>query len=340
MNPWLRRLITVLAVLGLCYALFWYTGHLLDPVDPHGKTVSVSIPMGANVGTISKRLKDAGLIHSPLAFTLMARVLGESKNMKAGEYQISPSLGVLQIIDKLVAGDAEAQWVVIPEGKTLAQVASLLAARRLADADDFIRAAHHMPKKYGLAIPVSQRSVEGYLMPDTYNFPKRTNERQVIRQMLKNWNAKVLRPNKALFKKSDLPLDKIVILASLIEREARVPEDRGLISCVIRNRLKKKMRLQVDATVIYALPRHKEVLSFADLKIDSPYNTYKNAGLPPGPICNPGLKSVLAALQPARKDYLFYVAQPDGRHIFSTTWEQHKAAIARVRQMRRVSSAK
>jgi UPF0755 protein len=303
------------------------------PARTSGPPVPVDIPIGSSAGTIAKRLKAAGAIRSATAFTVMARIYGESQNMKAGEYKIEPNLGVFQIIDKLVAGDAEQQWVVIPEGKTIGQVAQILADRRLVKDWEFIRAANRKPKRLGLAIPVSRPSVEGYLMPDTYKFPRQISERVLIKELLRNWNQKVLSPNRQLFAQSDLPLDKIVIIASLIEREAVVPQDRALISSVIRNRLKRKMPLQVDATVLYALGRHKKIVTYKDLKIEHPYNTYRNPGLPPGPICSPGLAAIRAALQPAKSDYLYYVAQPDGSHIFTRTFAEHQAAISRVKRM-------
>jgi peptidoglycan lytic transglycosylase G len=334
MNLWLKGFLSCLILLGLFTFVVWYSYHLLEPVDRSGPPRRVDIPPGATVSVIANRLKQARLIRSELAFIVTARVMGDSENMKAGEYLISPALGVLQIIDRLVAGDAEAQWVTIPEGKTVGQVASLLAERRLAKVPEFVRGTQRKPKMYGLLLPVSRRSVEGYLMPDTYKFPRQVHERAIIKNMLKNWHAKVYRPNRRLFEQSDLPADKIVIAASLIEREARVPQDRKLISSVIRNRLARKMPLQIDATVLYALGRHKQALSFKDLKVDHPYNTYKHVGLPPGPICSPGLESVVAALQPSDTDYLYYVAQPDGSHIFTSTYEEHKAAIARVKAMK------
>lgn len=302
------------------------------------RPIKVDIPAGSGAPKIAGRLKEAKLIRNETAFVLMSRLLGEAQDMKAGVYEIPPNLGVIEIINKLVAGDAVAQWVVIPEGLTLSQVARRLEDRRLVNPDRFVRMASRKPKRMGLDLPVSRRSLEGYLMPDTYQFPALTNEAQILKAMLANWNAKVLRPNQALFAANDLPVDKVVILASLIEREAKVPEDRAKIASVIRNRLKRKMKLEIDATVIYALGRHKEKLSYADLKVKNPYNTYYVYGLPEGPICSPGLASIEAALKPAKTPYLFYVVQPDGSHLFSTTFEEHKANIARVRQMSSASA--
>lgn len=316
-------------------AAFAYWNYLLAPTDTsaNAKTVSVDIPAGSNVQKIGERLEKAGVIRSKTVFTLMAKVMGESTDMKAGEYAISKNLGVIEIINKMVAGDAIAQWVIIPEGLTLGQIAERLHERRLADTGPFINAVHHKPETLGLSIPISRHSVDGYLMPDTYRFPKQLSERQIIKEMLRNWNVKVLRPYSASFRASDLPMDKIVVLASLIEREAKVPQDRPLISSVIRNRLKRNMKLEIDATVIYALGKHKDKLSFADLKVKSPYNTYLKWGLPPSPICNPGIACIDAALKPAKTSYLYYVAQPDGSHLFATTFAEHKANIARVKAM-------
>jgi UPF0755 protein len=329
----------VLITLGVAAGLFWYSNHLLAPMADSGAPIAVDIPPGANASLIAKRLKDAGLIRSEFAFKTMARLYGGTADMKAGEYRIPPTLGVIQIIDRLVAGDAEAQWVVIPEGYTLSQIATRLDDRRLVSAPEFIRAAERKPKAFGVSLPVSHRSVNGYLMPNSYKFPKQASNETIIKTMLKTWNDKVYRPNQKLFARSDMPLEKIVIIASMIEREAKAPEDRELISAVIRNRLHKKMPLQIDATVLYALGKHKGALSYADLRVDNPYNTYKNKGLPPGPICNPGLASILAALKPAKKDYLYYVAQPDGTHIFSRTGAEHIAAIAKVKAMRKEAAA-
>lgn len=339
MRPWQKTLL-ILAILILApLAAFAYWSHLLSPMSAtaSAKPIRVDIPNGAGAAKIADKLHAAKLIRNEFAFVTMARVLGESQEMKAGLYEISPRHGVIEIINKLVAGDAVAQWVTIPEGLTLEQIAARLQTRRLANADTFVRLAHRRPKRLGLNIPVSRRSVDGYLMPETYQFQSKASEAQILRSMLATWNEKVLRPNAALFRASDLPMDKIVVLASLIEREAKVPQDRGKISSVIRNRLKRKMKLEIDATVIYALGSHKEKLTFKDLKVKSPYNTYYAFGLPPGPICNPGLSSIEAALKPAKTPYLFYVAQPDGSHLFAATFEEHKANIARVKQMRSAS---
>jgi len=336
----LQRFIAVLAAVAFFAGAFLYAGFLLSPPSRSTRQVLVDIPPGAHAGEIGRRLKKAGAVRSATAFTLMARLLGDSGDMKAGEYRIPVNLGVIETIGRLVEGtDAESHWVVVPEGKTLRQIAAQLDSRRLVRDSDFIRAANRSPKAYGLDVSVPRNSVEGYLMPDTYKVPVKISERDIVKQFVKNWNTKVWIPNRAAFARSDLPPDKIVILASMIEREARVPADRELISSVIRNRLRKKMKLQIDATVIYALGKHKNTVTYADLKVDSRFNTYKYHGLPPAPICNPGAAAIEAALKPARTDYLYYVAKPDGSHIFTRTGAEHEAAVATARELRRAAAS-
>lgn len=320
--------------LGLLVFVFWYSNYLMSPARSSGAPLRVEIPLGANVSVIADRLKNAGAIRSGLAFKLMARLYGGAEDMKAGEYLIPPNRGVLEIIDQLVAGNAEAQLVLIPEGYSLSRIATHLEEERLVRSGVFMRMAHRSPQSYGLDIPVSRHSLEGYLMPDTYKFARRSNERAILKQMLQNWKTKIYEPNRKLFAQSSLPLEKIIVIASMIEREAQVEADRPLISSVIRNRLAKDMPLQIDATVLYALGRHKSVVTYKDLKVKSPYNTYAKKGLPPGPICNPGVEAVKAALNPPKTPYLYYVARPDGSHIFTKTHAEHLQAIARVKKLK------
>jgi UPF0755 protein len=319
---------------------FWYANYLMSPISTTPSPVLVEIPQGAGASKIGERLEKAGVIRSGFMFTLMARLMGDGSDMKSGEYRLPRNLGVVELIEQLVKGtNAESQWVTIPEGKTLRQIATQLDEDRLARKDVFMRAARRSPSAYDLDVPVRRQSVEGYLMPDTYKLPVKTNERKLVARLVQNWKQKVWTPNRARFAKNDLPPDKIVILASMIEREARVPQDRPLISSVIRNRLKKKMKLQIDATVLYALGKHKNLVTFKDLKVDSLFNTYKYPGLPPAPICNPGLASIEAALQPTKTQYLYYVAKPDGSHIFTRTGQEHTAAVAKARALRQQASA-
>lgn len=321
----------MLAVFGLAV---WLPIYMLSPVRTSGPPVPVNIPLGANAAAIGTALEKAGVVRSATVFTVAARLYGESGNMKAGEYKIPPKHGVFEIIDQLVAGNSEAQWVVIPEGRTLKQIAQALEAERLADADEFLRAARRPPSEYGLDVSPRWKTCDGFLFPDSYKLPKQASARTIVAEMVKTWKRKVWEPNQELFKSASLTPDKIVVAASLIEREARVPQDRPLISSVIRNRLARKMKLQIDATVLFALGRHQQVVLYKDLEVDSPYNTYKHKGLPPGPICQPGLAAIEAALKPADEDYLFYVAMPDGSHVFTSSAAEHDRAVRDARRAR------
>jgi UPF0755 protein len=257
--------------------------------------------------------------------------MGESREMKAGEYELQPRMSLLEIIDKLSRGDAVAVWFTVPEGYTLIQIADTLSQLGMVERHRFLRLEESDASRFDAGLKVPRRSLEGYLFPDSYKFKKGVTEKTILLGMLHNFHDKVVDNLSDEVHASSLPLDKVVILASLIEREARMPEDRPIIAAVICNRLKRHMPLQIDASVLYALGHHKQKVMLADLKVDSPYNTYKHPGLPPGPICSPGLDSIKAALRPARVDYLYYVARADGHHIFSSTLAEHNAAVKRAR---------
>jgi UPF0755 protein len=301
------------------------------PASNSTQVVRLEVPRHATVRAVAGRLEQRHLIRNRYAFLLMARLMGESSNMKAGEYELQPRMSLLEIIDKLARGDATAVWFTVPEGYTISQVADSLVQSGMVEKRRFLRLAQTNGTSLNAALKAPRPTLEGYLFPDSYKFKKGVSERTIINGMLQNFHRQVVDGLGEELRANDLPLDKVVIMASLIEREARVSEDRPLIAAVIRNRLQRRMPLQIDASVLYALGRHKDRVLFADLKVDSPYNTYQHPGLPPGPICSPGLASIKAALQPAKVGYLYYVARPDGHHIFSTTLTEHNAAIKRAR---------
>jgi UPF0755 protein len=304
---------------------------MFRPASHSNEVIRVEVPRHARVREIAERLEQQGLIRHRYAFLLMARLMGESNHLKAGEYELQPSMPLVQIIDKLARGDATAVWFTVPEGYSIDQVADTLWQLGMVDKHRFLKLAHVNAARYDVGLKPPRRSLEGYLFPDSYKFKKGVSERTVITGMLQNFHSKVVENLGEDVRANDLPLDKIVTVASLIEHEARMPEDRPLIAAVIYNRLHRHMKLQIDASVLYALGHHKDRVLLADLKVDSPYNTYVHPGLPPGPICSPGLASIQAALRPAKADYLYYVARSNGSHIFSTTLAEHNAAIRRAR---------
>ena len=222
--------------------------------------------------------------------------------------------------------------MVIPEGFTVRQIAHRLAKQKLVNESAFLTLAQTQGRTFhvGNWTPPDD-NLEGYLVPDTYDVPKGATGRDIVQMMLDNFDKRVLVPDAAQVKQFPGGLPAALTLASLVEREAEVDADRPLIAAVYLNRLRLGMRLQCDATVQYALPEHKTRLLYADLRVDSPYNTYQHKGLPPTPIANPGLPSIDAALHPADVDYLYYVAGPGGRHLFSRTLAGHERNRAQLR---------
>lgn len=301
----------------------------------------VSIPKGASAKEISRILSSSGVVRSAFGFQMLAIVTGKSLSLKPGAYELSPSMTALRILDRLHRGELCAKWITVPEGFTIRQIAERLEAEGICRADVFAARAGSRGVTFRTGYSRAG-SAEGYLFPDTYLFAStqapaaETSSSQcedaLIDQMLAAFERKVAKPLAADIAQSGMTLHEVVTLASLVEREARTSKDRPLVSAVLRNRLRKNMRLECDATVLYALGAHKDRVLYRDLNVDSPYNTYRYAGLPPGPIANPGLAAIEAALRPAPVDFLYYVAREDGSHIFSRTFEEHQRAVSAVRK--------
>jgi len=299
------------------------------PAGPDRQVV-VRIPVGTSATSIARLLHGAGVVRSAAGFAILAQFRGCSRALKPGAYKLSPAMTPSEIMEKIAHGEVFARWVTFPEGFTVWQIAQRLESEGLANASRFFKLAHAQGKLFKTDFPHPGDNLEGYLFPDTYLIPVGAKEESIIRMMLDTFHARV----SPLIAGKNVDLHKIVTLASLIEREARVPKDRPLISAVLRNRLARGMRLECDATVLYALGRHKNRVLYDDLKVDSPYNTYVYPGLPPGPIANPGLASIKAALYPAKVDYLYYTARADGSHIFTRTLKDHLEATRFARRER------
>jgi len=304
---------------------YWVASAVLLPAGG-SRVVIVQMPRDASAGDIGQILAARGVIRSAFGFRLLARVAGNSASLKPGAYKLSPSMAPLAVLGKISKGDAYALWITCPEGFTIRRIGERLEAEGAGDAERFYNLARFGGASFPTSFPHPSDSLEGYLFPDTYLAPVGEPEEKFIQEMLACFERKVAVPLAADISASGMSLHEIITLASLIEREAKIPKDRPLVSAVLHNRLAKNMRLECDATVLYALGRHKNRVLYRDLSIDSPYNTYRYAGLPPGPIANPGLDSIKAALHPARVDYLYYVARGDGSHIFSRTFADHQRA--------------
>ncbi|MCS6775401.1 MAG: endolytic transglycosylase MltG [Chloroherpetonaceae bacterium] len=311
-----------------------------QPASRTYRPVSVVVEPGANLTTVSAVLRRQGVIRNALALRWVARSWNGRWKVRAGLYTLSPDMSLAQIIQRLQQGPeqppADQVRVTVPEGYTLRQIAEVLHRQGVTDREQFLACATDGAQIARLQadFPLPARTLEGYLYPDTYYFRRKTPAVQVIQTFLANFSRRFARPYQQEIRASGRTLHHLVTVASLIEREARVPQDRARIAGVLDNRLQRGMRLEVDASVLYALGTHRERVLYRDLKVDSPYNTYRHRGLPPGPIANPGLEALRAALHPEPHAYLYYVARPDGSHIFTSTYEAHQAAVRRARAER------
>jgi UPF0755 protein len=329
---WLLALF-VLSVIG---AIAW----AFLPAGNNPQKTTVEIPDQATARQIGGILRRRGMIRSETAFLLMARFLGEAGHMQAGDYEVSPRMTLAQIITLLSRGDSLAEWVTIPEGYTLRQITRVLHDKKLADSAHFQRIARVGGRSFRNLSFTPPDNLEGFLFPDTYKIRRNTPERKILHTMLDTFDDKVAKPLKAKFEEAarqGRSMEDVIILASMVEREARAKKEQPIIAGVLMNRLRQGMKLQVDATVQYALAAPKRRLLYTDLEVASPYNTYKIKGLPPGPICSPGLGAIEAALRPANVQALYYVAKPDGTHIFSRTLDEHNAARALVKRLAKES---
>ncbi len=317
----------LIAVLSHSYVLLHTSGNNNAPIK------LIQIERGMNIGEISQFLAEQKIITQPLLFTDFARLLGKDQQIKAGEYNLSASFSPEEILGLLVEGKSVLYKLTIPEGYTTKQIAQLVEKAGLAEKDEFIKAIHdrQLIDKWN----IQGDSLEGYLFPDTYNLPKMLQAKDIANLMVRHFFAHISR---AWYKRIDemgFGLHEIITLASLIEKEAGVDSERALVSAVYHNRLKKNIRLQCDPTVIYTIPDFDGNLTREHLKYDSPYNTYRYKGLPPGPIANPGQASIYAALYPEKVDYQYFVSRNDGTHKFSVTLKEHNRAVYKYQKRRK-----
>ncbi|GGK20127.1 aminodeoxychorismate lyase [Caldalkalibacillus thermarum] len=339
-HPYANKLVVAAVLLFLSTAtLGVYVYQSLQPVDPHSEqVVEVNIPEGASGREIASILKEQQLIRNEDIFYFFVRMQG-GVNFKAGRHHLSPSMSMPDIVAHLESQTyAESELVTIPEGLTVEQVAERLAEAGLVDQHRFLKLINHgdfSDITFVRDIPEKEDRpyrLEGFLFPETYHIPQGADEEEIIRIMLREFERRY-QDWKELAEDSPYHFYDIVILASLIEREAAVDSERRTIAGVLHNRLEAGMKLQVDATVQYALGEHVERVLYEHLEIDHPYNTYQHEGLPPGPIANPGLDSILAALKPEKHQFKYYVLKNDGtrEHYFAETYKEHLENIRKAR---------
>ena len=290
----------------------------------------VVIQRGASFGEIARQLAEEGVIGNVWTFRLLARLRGQDVAVRAGEYRLDAHVTQDDVLRALVTGGAQvAAWVTIPEGFTAAQIAARLAGAGVGPSAGFTR---YFMRERLVVDATPTKNLEGFLFPSTYLVPFGSAPEQVAGMMTAQFFKEL--PADAAFRARALgvTVPQAVTVASLVEREAKSQADRPRIAGVIYNRLRLSMPLEVDAAIEYALPEHKSALSYADLRMDSPYNTYLHAGLPPTPIANPGRASVEAALHPSKSDDLYYVYCGNGRHVFAKTLAEHQSNVARCLQ--------
>jgi UPF0755 protein len=297
--------------------------------EPHGAPVRVIVPRGASFGQAADSLSHNGVIGSAKLFTLYGRVVGGDRNIKPGTYLLKHGTPWNSIIDALNGGHGLINTVTIPEGWTISQITPALAKTLKVPAESVTAAVRDTALLALLDVP--NPTLEGYLFPDTYAFPIGTTARQAVREMVFSFERRWKPSWDSAALAMKINRNDLVTMASIVEKEARLPEERPVIAAVYYNRLRKGMLLQADPTVQYALGHHVGRVLYKDLAINSPYNTYVNKGLPPGPIASPGVASLAAAANPANVQYLYFVASPDGHHEFRMTLEQHATAVRQVR---------
>jgi UPF0755 protein len=321
-----------LLVAGTVVLLLLYAFLVLTlPPNFRGERRQVVIPQGVPFKGVVRILDEAGLLRSPTGFHLMARLMGVTGRVQAGEYEMSTTMLPLVILHKLVTGDVMKYRITIPEGYTVQQIAlQLQELGIIEEQEEFLKLAFSADFAAGLGI--DGRGVEGYLFPDTYLLPKGVSPSEIIKTMVGKFK-RVYGPDFAR-RAAELGMTdrEVVILASIIEKETGLSEERPLISAVFHNRLKRGIPLCSDPTVIYGIPSFDGNLRKRDLEKKTPYNTYLRKGLPPGPIANPGRSSLLAALYPAPVQYLYFVSRNDGSHYFSTTLREHNEAVWQYQQ--------
>jgi UPF0755 protein len=321
-----------LLIAGTFALLFLYALLVLTlPPNFRGERRQVVIPRGIPFKGVVRILDDEGLLRSSTGFYLMGRLMGVRGRVQAGEYELSTTMPPTIILHKLVTGDVMKYRITIPEGYTIRQIASYLQEEGIIeDQEQFLTRA--FSPEFAAGLGIEGKSVEGYLFPDTYLLPKGVSPGEIIKTMVGKFK-RVYGPEFSR-RAAELGMteQEIVTLASIIEKETGLSEERLLISAVFHNRLKRGIPLCSDPTVIYGIPDFDGNLRKRDLERKTPYNTYLKKGLPPGPIANPGRSSLVAALYPAPVQYLYFVSRNDGSHYFSTTLREHNEAVWRYQQ--------
>jgi UPF0755 protein len=321
--------LAALFALALVVTALWIAYQVYQPYQAYpGDETFVVIPRGAAPAAIGETLEANGVVRSAYVFRWYVRVLQPSRSLKAGEYRFDRPMSVAEVAEKIQEGRVYYLRFTVPEGRDLFEVTSQLVQQGFGTAEGF-QAAFRRTEWIEDLDPAAT-DLEGYLFPSTYFVQRHTSESEVVRQMIdafkRNWTPE----HQERARELNMSVRDVITMASLVEKEARIPDERPLISAVFHNRLRLNMRLGCDPTVVYAAKlagRWNGVINMSDLRYESPYNTYLVTGLPPGPIASPGLRSIHAALHPVESDYLYFVSRNDGSHVFSRNYADHRRAV-------------
>jgi UPF0755 protein len=321
-------LVLVIAVASAAYVLY---GRVNQPFRGYsGADQLVDIPAGAGTNTIRQRLIEAGVIRDAVTYRLALWRTGDARRLQAGEYRFDRPMTPIEVLGKIARGEVDLVQITFPEGLTIAEMATLYESNGFGSAASFVEASRDASAVH--AVDRAARDLEGYLFPDTYAVPRRTDAARLVRAMTDRF-LQVLTPElRQTAEARGLSVRQLVTLASIVEKETARAEERPLVAAVYSNRLKMRMGLQCDPTVIYALlvaGRYDGNLRRDDLLFDSPYNTYRYAGLPPGPIAAPGKGALEAAARPADVNYIYFVSRNDGSHEFARTLDEHNRNVHR-----------
>jgi UPF0755 protein len=324
----------MLAFVLFAFLALYFGCFLISPAGIDNQEEIFIVKKGKGLRAIAEELREKELIKNKDLFIFWAMLTGRTKNIKAGEYGLNKSMAPVKIFNILTSGMVITHYLTIPEGLAAEQIADLLEKSDFVNIDkkDFLALVRD--KTLVTSYNIDASSLEGYLFPDTYLISRDVSAKELIDLMVNRFwgvfNSLLKHPK---FKDRELmPVQDIVTLASIVEKETGLAEERPLIASVFINRLRKKMRLESDPTVIYGLEDFDGNLKRRDLNSPNPYNTYINYGLPPGPIANPGRESLIAIINPAKTDYLYFVSKNDGSHHFSSTLAEHNKAVAKYQR--------
>jgi UPF0755 protein len=329
--PTVKKSLKVIAVAGSLAVLIFLVVliSVIAPVSFKEHWKEIHIPDGSSFNKGLRILQDNGIIEGKFGLLILAKMTGTDTQLKPGYYSLSASMSPLQIFDDLIQGRTIQYIITIPEGSSLNDIKKILLDNKLMDEASWQLVEN---KDFLALLNINAPSLEGYIFPDTYKFPKGMDAKIIFKIMVQRLKDILDESLNARISELGMTENEALTLASIIEKEAIFDRERPLISSVFHNRLKKNMRLQADPTVLYGVKTKRKRILYRDLRRKTPYNTYKIKGLPPGPIASPGEKSIRAALYPAAADYLFFVSRNNGTHHFSSTNEEHWEAVVRYQR--------